>query len=164
MGEWHAVYHLRHSSDKLRSGRSVELSIRLRLNDTERQSLQLTHETLDLLCRAAGPGQRQVGRNRPAICNTNSLSEQVMPAGDDDVWILLRGWRGNGKERLCMCSGRTCQTRCGSPWKNCPLRVLAAARDKANHTTVSAPCSTLRSLSPIMWWNWGIDVETAGNM
>lgn len=163
MGEWHAVYRLRHSSDKLRSGRSVELSIRLRLNDTERQSLQLTHETLDLLCRAAGPGQRQVGRNRPAICNTNSLSEQVMLVMMMSEFSWEDG-REMEKKRLCMCSGRTCQTRCGSPWKNCPLRVLAAARDKANHTTVSAPCSTLRSLSPIMWWNWGIDVETAGNM
>lgn len=100
MGEWHAVWHLRHSSDKLRSGRSVELSVRLRLNDPERQSLQLTHETLNLLCRAVGPGQRQVGRNRPAICNTNSLSEQVMPAGGDDVWILPRGWKGNGRAAL----------------------------------------------------------------
>lgn len=71
----------------------------------------------------------------------------------------LRGW----KEHLCMCSVRTCQTLCCSPWKNWPLRVLAAALDKANHTTVSAPCSTLRSRSPIIWWNWGIDVETAGN-
>lgn len=67
------------------------------------------------------------------------------------------------KEHLCKCSGRTCQTPCCSPWKNWPLRVLAAALDRANHTAVSAPCSTPRSRSPIIWWNWGIDVETAGN-
>lgn len=60
-------------------------------------------------------------------------------------------------------SGRTSQEFYCWPWKNCPLRVLAAALDKANHTTVSAPCSTVRSLSPIIWWNWGIDVETAGH-
>lgn len=68
------------------------------------------------------------------------------------------------KEQSCFFSGRTCQEFYCWPWKNCPLQVLAAALDKANHTTVSAPCSTLRSLSPIIWWNWGIDVETAGQM
>lgn len=65
----------------------------------------------------------------------------------------------------CLTSSKMadCITSLISPWKNCPLRFLAAALDRANHTTVSAPWSTLRNLFPIIWWNWGIDVETAAN-
>lgn len=66
--------------------------------------------------------------------------------------IHCRGDKGGKGE------GGNCHS---SPWKNWPLRVVPAALDRANHTTVSAPCSTVRSLSPIIWWNWGIDVETA---
>ena len=61
---------MQQSSHKLRSGMTVELHFRLCL-DVSRQSLHLSHETLDLLSRAVSPGQGQVERDRCTICNAN---------------------------------------------------------------------------------------------
>lgn len=65
------------------------------------QRFQLGHKTLNLFRGAVSPGQRQVGRNRLPICNTNNLSEQ-MEADDSDAKFYL-GRTSKKMRRPCLC-------------------------------------------------------------
>merc|ERR1719195_461355 len=64
-------------------------------------------------------------------------------------------------ELLVQARGR-CAAAVSRSCQNLPLGALAAAAEMASQTTVSAPCSTLRSLSFILAWKSGMALLTAG--
>lgn len=101
-------------------------------------------------------------KSRAELRNYESLQENCVSKPGGGAWGRACDLKRNKTFKLIKIILLDCLTFSFLPWKNCPLRVLPAALDRANHTTVSAPWSTLRNLSPIIWWNWGIAVETAG--
>lgn len=78
-----------HISGGLRCSRvPVGISLRFRLwPDDCSQSVQLSDESPNVFCRAVSPGQRQVGGDRPSICNTKwSHLRQTTSSPSDGCW------------------------------------------------------------------------------